>query len=224
MLSVYTQVIEKKGFVLDISINPIGAITERVDAGDLDQDEFSLLAHLARYAFVVRQCRGDEEIIEVGSGTGYGANFMAKHVKSVVAYEPFVEPQYLENKWVRGNLSFTKQLNLSQKYDKIVSLEVIEHMPRNEADDFIKLLISLGKDNSIWFISTPRRLPDEERTENRKRAHPFEYNFEDFQILLQTHFEITHLFSQNDGLISFQNSKMAWNFIAICTRPKLRES
>lgn len=205
-------------------MNPVGAKTERVDSGDLNQDEFSLLAHLARYAFVVRQCRGDESVIEVGSGTGYGANFLAKHVRSVLAYEPFLDPLDLAKKWNRSNLSFTKQVILNQKYDKVVSLEVIEHMPRNEADDFMQLLISLGRSDSVWFISTPRRLPDEERSENRLRAHPFEYSFEDFRILLQDYFECAFLFSQNDGIISFQNSKMAWNYIAICSLPKLRDS
>ena len=37
----------------------------------------------------------------------------------------------------------------------------------------------------------------------------FEYSFSEFQGLLENYFEFTHILSQNDALISSQNSKMA---------------
>jgi cyclopropane fatty-acyl-phospholipid synthase-like methyltransferase len=201
-------------------LNPIGAATDRVDIFDPNQDEFSLLAHLARYAFVVRQCKLDDLVVEVGSGTGYGANFISKHVSHVTAYEPFVDPKILATKWERENLTFVDVIETKSQYDKVIALEVVEHMPRREADDFIRFLISLGKGNTVWFISTPRKLEDRDRSDNRKKAHPFEYSFSEFQGLLENYFEFTHILSQNDALISSQNSKMAWNYLAICTNPK----
>jgi len=196
---------------------PVGARTDRVDIHDSDVDAGSLLAHLARYIFVARQLRGHESLIEVGAGTGYGAMTLSKSIKRTVGFDPYVDSKILNENWGSEKLSFVDSIIGLADFDVIVSLEVIEHMPRNEADGFLESLKSLGHAKSKWFISTPRVLPENERTENRKRAHPFEYTVQEFRNVLEDHFTHVHLFSQNDGVISSQNSKMAWNFVAICT-------
>jgi cyclopropane fatty-acyl-phospholipid synthase-like methyltransferase len=196
---------------------PVGARTDRVDIHDSDVDAGSLLAHLARYMFVARQLRGDESLIEVGAGTGYGAMTLSKGAQRTVGFDPYVDSEKLNENWGSEKLSFVDSIDGLTNFDVIVSLEVIEHMPRKEADAFLVSLKSLGHPKSRWFISTPRVLPENERTENRKRAHPFEYTFSEFRKVLEDHFSHVHLFSQNDALISTQNPKMAWNFIAICT-------
>lgn len=209
------------GAPLTYTVNSIGSATDRVDILDRNHDEISLLAHLARYAFVVRQLTPDDTVLEVGSGTGYGAHFISKHVSHVIAFEPFVDPKSLTTVWNRDNLEFTQEIVSKSGFDKIVALEVIEHMPRSEADEFLRFLVERGNERSTWFISTPRRLEDEDRTENRKRAHPYEYSFEDFRLIIGEYFYNFQIYSQNDALISFQNPKMAWNFVAVCTNPKL---
>ena len=201
----------------DIFELPVGARTDRVDIHDESVDPGSLMAHLARYIFVTRQMSGTETLIEIGSGTGYGAMTLSKVAKSTVAFDPYVDSAPLNLKWGNEKLKFVDSPHNLGPFDVVVSLEVIEHMPRKDADAFLESLVSLGHKDSKWFISTPRVLPDEDRTENRKRAHPFEYSFSEFQTILKQHFRHVHLFSQNDGLISFQNHRMAWNFVAICT-------
>ena len=196
---------------------PVGARTDRVDIHDADVDAGSLLAHLARYMFVARQLRGHESLIEVGAGTGYGAMTLSKTAKKTVGFDPYVDSKSLNENWGSDKLTFVDSISGLTDFDVIVSLEVIEHMPRSEADAFLDSLKSLGHQKSRWFISTPRVLPDDERTENRKRAHPFEYTFLEFRKVLEDHFTHVHLFSQNDAVISSQNPKMAWNFVAICT-------
>lgn len=196
---------------------PVGARTDRVDIHDSDVDAGSLLAHLARYMFVARQLRGAESLIEVGAGTGYGAMTLSKVAQRTVGFDPYVDSTALNENWGSEKLNFVDSIQDLKDFDVIVSLEVIEHMPRNEADAFLELLKSLGHAKSRWFISTPRVLPDNERTENRKRAHPFEYTFAEFRQVLEDHFTHVHLFSQNDAVISSQSPRMAWNFIAICT-------
>jgi cyclopropane fatty-acyl-phospholipid synthase-like methyltransferase len=196
---------------------PVGARTDRVDIHSSEVDSGSLLAHLARYMFVARQLCGDEKLIEVGTGTGYGAMTLSKVAGHSIGFDPYVDAASLNEKWGGENLSFVDSIEGLSDFDVVVALEVIEHMPRRDADDFLRSLKSLGHKNSKWFISTPRSLPDEQRSENRKRAHPFEYTFLEFKTVLEDHFQHVHLFSQNDAVISTQNPNMAWNYIAICT-------
>ena len=77
------------------------------------------------------------------------------------------------------------------------------------------------KDNGSLFISTPRYIPYEERSQNRKDYHLKEYTYDEYKELLNKHFHNVFIFSQNDSIISMQNPKMAWNFVAICTGKKI---
>lgn len=196
---------------------PLGDRTERVDITDGNQDPHSLIAHLARYAAVLRQISENDRVVEVGCGTGYGTHLLGTSGAEVIGYDPYVSADALNGKWSRANVSFVDSLEQIKDFSVVVALEVIEHMERADADTFLRDLLKLGGAQSRWFISTPRKLPYDELTPNRRRAHPYEYGYVEFREVLQNHFKHVHLFSQNDGLISSQNPRMAWNFFAICT-------
>src|ERR1700732_2706571 len=46
-----------------------------------------VLVKLARYKFVARLLRKDDDVLEVGSGTGLGAIFLSQHVRHVTGLE-----------------------------------------------------------------------------------------------------------------------------------------
>ena len=193
----------------------------RVDISRHGFDQDNYFIHLARYMFAARQLRKDFRVIEIGCGTGYGARLLSDFCSEVSAIDEDYEN--LENSWSdfnKTNLKFYKTVPEGEKYDAVISFEVVEHIHLDEIDSYFETIKSLMNVHSTLHISTPRALPFNERGTNRQKHHIYEYNYEEFQSLLQKYFYNSYIFSQNDSIIGSQNPQMAWNFVAICTGPK----
>lgn len=187
---------------------------KRIDIDDADEMLEDLLYHLARYKFILRHLKPEWNVLEVGCGTGYGARFLSKYVNYYNATELDKEVfNQAKSRFEGGKLEFTEHPT-KNAYDCVVNLEVIEHMTKTEAYDLLKHIKSCLKPNGIAFISTPRKI--ENPSENRKKWHIHEYEYQEFKEILETEFSHALIFSQNDEIISSQNPGCAWNFMAIC--------
>jgi 2-polyprenyl-3-methyl-5-hydroxy-6-metoxy-1,4-benzoquinol methylase len=187
---------------------------KRIDFNHIDDTMEDLLYHLARYKFVIRLIKKNSQVLEVGCGTGYGANFMAQSVAYVNACElDEATLKTASDRYNRSNLEFTKNPT-KESYDVVVCMEVIEHMHRPEGLHLVSHLYDSLKPNGIAFISTPRKV--ENPSENRKKYHLHEYSYEDLLTAIETRFQQVLIFSQTDEIISTQNKDIAWNYIAIC--------
>jgi len=67
---------------------------KRIDFDNIDLTMEDLLYHLARYKFVGRQLNKKWDVLEVGCGTGYGANFLSQFCKTINACE--LDEKYFE--------------------------------------------------------------------------------------------------------------------------------
>lgn len=184
--------------------------------GSADLELDNLAIHLARYMFVARQLRGSERLVEVGCGWGYGSALLSGYADSVAAYDKIIPSDELAKRYPQ--VEFVAELPDAADFDVVVSLEVLEHMPLEEGRAFLEHLHRLGGEEAVTFVSTPRRLPDDQRSENRRREHPHEYTAEELRGELEAVFRHVHLFSQNDLFIGAQSPHMAWNYVAICTK------
>ena len=70
------------------------------------------------------------------------------------------------------------------------------------------------------FISTPKKLPEEELSEGRKEFHVYEYTYDTFKTLLDIFFERPIIFSQTDEVITIGNKKAVWTYIGVCWNGK----
>ena len=116
------------------------------------QDNYFI--HLARYMFCARLIDKNEEVLEMGCGTGYGASLLSDFCKSVVAHD--VWHHELEDEWKqynKPNLTFVKELP-NKKFDSIVSLEVLEHIPPLEVESYFNDIKNLLKENGTLYLST----------------------------------------------------------------------
>lgn len=102
-------------------------------------------------------------VLDVGSGWGEYAFELEKHVKAVVAVEPYdvLHKKALENKKVRkSNVKFYNALiedfTSKDKFDVVLSLTTIEHMPNVE--ESFRRIYELMSDKSIVYITAPNRL------------------------------------------------------------------
>jgi 2-polyprenyl-3-methyl-5-hydroxy-6-metoxy-1,4-benzoquinol methylase len=102
-------------------------------------------------------------VLDVGSGWGEYAFELEKHVKEVTAVEPYKKlySQALKNKKLRkSKVSFHNTLiedfRTKKKFDIILSLTTIEHMP--EVVKSFENIYSLMSDKSIIYITAPNKL------------------------------------------------------------------
>lgn len=199
---------------------------KRVDFDIKNTDIENLIYHLARYKFVARQLDFDKgkRILEVGCGMGYGSYFLSKYATKVDGVDNSVEViKYANRTYSSKNLSF-KCLDLTEKgnehtleapYDAVICFEVIEHMKRERALELLKTINRLKKKSGAAYISTPRYLTMQERTENRRKHHIHEYTLKELKEDLSNVFQHSIFLGQIDEAIGSFNMKNVWTFFTV---------
>jgi len=120
-----------------------------------------ILVKLARYKFVARILKPSDEVLEVGSGTGIGAIFLAQHAASVIGLEikrHDYEAAVAVNQ--RPNVSFRHQSLYDftppdRRFDAVVSIDVIEHMPIEDGRRFAAELARRCRDDGVVVVGSP---------------------------------------------------------------------
>ncbi len=189
------------------------------------KDFLNFSVHLARYKFTHRVLEGNaSSVLDYGCGTAYGSAFLANNGLKVFASdlgETELAAEWSKLKMIK-NLEFVEHRyvpELREVVDAVVSLEVIEHLEKHLIPNYFETIAAvLNPRTEIFIASTPRMVPIEERSENRRRYHVQEFTYNGFRSLLQKYFTFVSVFSQNDTVISDQNPAMAWNYLAICHR------
>ena len=117
------------------------------------------MRHLSAYNFVVPYVKGGE-ILEIGFGDGYGADFLARHARGVKAIDILDRNVALAtSKYKRQNLEFIRMpaIDLAfedNTFDAVVSFQVIEHLPEKDIIDYLKEIKRVLKRGREAFIST----------------------------------------------------------------------
>ncbi len=115
---------------------------------------------LSRYKFVARMLSAGDEVLEVGCGSGLGAQFVAQHVRSVVGIETKAgEVADAEQMKRRENVEFIHgdfyDFDPDRQFDAIVSLDVIEHMEQADARRLLAKMTRHLRPNGVLIIGTP---------------------------------------------------------------------
>jgi 2-polyprenyl-3-methyl-5-hydroxy-6-metoxy-1,4-benzoquinol methylase len=192
----------------------------RVNNNIEPKDFLNFSIHFARYKFVKTLLNDNcNNIFELGCGNGYGSAYLAENGFNVVAtdVDHKLKIEWKKYKGIK-NLKFINYENkMINKFDAVISLEVIEHIKPNKLDAYFNLIKTNLREGGIHISSTPRYLPMNKRSENRRIFHEKEYKLYEYRKILKKHFSNVFIFSQNDLIISDQNYENAWNFLAICT-------
>lgn len=102
-------------------------------------------------------------VLDVGCGSGAYSFALERYVKRVVGVEPY-KPMYdraVRNKRrFRSNVSFLNKpiesCLLDEKFDLVISLTTIEHMPN--AEESFKKIFSLMRNGGIIYLTAPNKL------------------------------------------------------------------
>ena len=160
--------------------------------------------HLSAYYFALPYVKG-KDILEIGFGDGYGANFLADSARSVKAVDVLEKNVALAvNKYKRDNLEFKKTDTAYSEFadntfDAVVSFQVIEHILENEISWYLKSIKRVLKNEGMIFISTLNL--DKNKKPNRPYPkNPFhikEFTYKEFDLCIKevfNNYEIQGLF------------------------------
>jgi len=178
-----------------------------------------IIYHLVRYKFVKGFLKPTDDVLDIACGTGYGTRMLSDFCNTATGVDingdtiDYAIQNYGgdNRKYLQGSI-----LDYEGQYDIIASFETLEHIGEEEGIIAIENLKKCLKPNGILIISTPKKLPLEERSEGRAKYHEYEYSYEDFTSLLNKSFERPIIFSQTDEIISIGNYKAVWTYIGVC--------
>ncbi|MFC2020399.1 class I SAM-dependent methyltransferase [Chloroflexota bacterium] len=154
------------------------------------------LRHLAAYAVLAEPLVANKKVLEIGCGSGYGANYLSESALSVVATD--ISPKGIadcRNKYGRENLDFMEANGLklpfkNSSFDVAVSFQVIEHLTPKSALKYLSEIRRVLNSEGVFLVSTPNsrlRLLPFQKPWNPE--HKKEYKEEDLKELLGHVFE-----------------------------------
>jgi GT2 family glycosyltransferase/SAM-dependent methyltransferase len=150
--------------------------------------------HLLRYLLAKEAVR-DKEVLDLGSGEGYGAFLLAHEARQVVGLDIALEAvAHASSKYAAANLSFLVASALAVPFkqgtfDAITCFEVIEHI--TDAARLLAEIKRVLRPGGIVLISTPNK---KTYSDDAKYANPFhvkEFYLDEIRELLERSF--THV-------------------------------
>lgn len=154
--------------------------------------------HMAKYKFALKFCKG-KDVLEIGCGSGYGSKYLAENgVKKITGYDVDTQAiNFAVKNSSHDNINFLKgdvqTLRLKDRYDVVLSFEVIEHLKRPEK--LLELSKKVLRKGGIFILSTPNKsysILDHGKPSNP--YHIYEYYPNELKKILLKYFKFVKLY------------------------------
>ncbi len=224
------------GVTFEITLNEVDGFTtrvgeDRVTPGGTRAD--AVLHHTKRYVFARQFCRG-KRVVDIGCGTGYGCTFLSREAKQVVGLDLSPEAvQYAERAYGSGSIhrlaGDARAMGLrSGQFDAAVCFEMIEHV--REHDLLLSEVRRLLRLDGTFVVSTPNKCIYDRPPQNENPYHVAMLELDEFQRLLERHFETVSVYGQMRAqkgddfyrMFDFRESADENDevFVAVCAKPR----
>lgn len=158
---------------------------ERVSQNDIS-DNYVYQRSVLAYVEAANLIHGD--VLEIGTGSGYGIEMLSKKAKSFLTIDKFASQVGTEMSQKLENVEF-KQMNVpplsglpDNHFDFVVSFQVIEHIKKDK--EFVKEIHRVLKKGGKFIVTTPNK----KMSLTRNPWHIREYTVNELKSLLSNVF------------------------------------
>lgn len=183
------------------------------------------LIRLSRFKFASKMIKPSDRVLEIGCGSGVGTNFLAqfaRHVKAIDVKAGELHAARLVTR--RKNITYQKvdffDLPEDELFDCVVTLDVIEHLPKPAAVSFVKKTTRHLKQSGLLIVGTPSKYAVKYQSPLSKASHKKLYDQQELLRLFDKHYHRTIAFSMNDEVVHTGFSKLAWYYFVLAFGPK----
>jgi 2-polyprenyl-3-methyl-5-hydroxy-6-metoxy-1,4-benzoquinol methylase len=191
-------------------------------------DPKRLVFTLARYKFVAKMFEGVENALEVGCGDGFASRIVAQSVGALTAID--FDQSFIDDASARPSslwpIDFRRH-NLMEaplhidrrRFDGAYSLDVLEHIPREEEDQFLGNLRACLTPHARCVIGMPSLESQLYASPQSKKGHVNCKTQAELKEVMSRYFQHVFMFGLNDETLHTGYAKMAHYNIALCASP-----
>lgn len=125
-----------------------------------------------------------------------------------------------KNFFVEGDFLECDKIGGGEKFDIILSLDVIEHIDKKYEDDFCKVIYNHMKEDGVAVIGTPTIYMNPYASDASKVGHINLYDQKRLYSLMNKYFNNVFIFNMNDEIIHTGFAPMSCYIFAVCTGRK----
>jgi len=206
----------------EIGFQRLGLMTNQV----YQDDPRRLAFMLARYKFVSKMLTGKKNVAELGCGDAFGSRIVLQEVDTLDVYDfdPVFIADINDRKSSRWPLTAREHdiLDgpLEKKYDAIYSLDVMEHIVKENEHLYINNLRSSLNPHGVLIVGMPSLESQTYASPVSKEGHVNCKSGVDLKAVLEKSFHNVFLFSMNDEVVHTGFTPMAHYLLAACTEAK----
>jgi len=194
-----------------------------------NQDPKRTLFTLARYKFVAKMLAGRKHVLEVGCADAFGTRIVQQAVGKVTATD--FDPLFIADVKDRMNSNWPLDAFVHDMlagpvpgpFDAAYALDVLEHIPEADEDQFIKNVLASLTETGIAIFGMPSLESQRHASPQSKAGHINCKSGETLKQMLECHFHTVFVFSMNDEVVHTGFYPMAHYLIGVaCHRRDIR--
>ncbi len=189
-------------------------------------DPKRLVFTLARYKFVAKMLSGLGSAVEIGCGDGFCARIVAQAVGrlTVLDYDPLFIDELKAAMVAPWRFDALVHDILSGpppgRHDGAYSLDVLEHVPADQEDRFLRHLCAGLTDHGVAIIGMPSLESQTHASPPSRRGHVNCKSGPDLRAVVGRYFHNVFVFSMNDEVVHTGFQPMAHYLLALACGPR----
>ncbi len=183
----------------------------------------------SRYKFAGKMIASKNRpcVLELGCGEGVGAMLLAEEASRVVGVDFDAEAIKYAKENIAPNDKYDLQFIHGDIADMdlggfgvVVSLDVIEHIPRQEENIFVQTIYDHLDDDGFCIIGTPNITADKYASEMSRQGHVNLFDVDRLKALLGHYFDNIFIFGMNDEVLHTGFHPMCHYIMALACNKK----